>query len=439
MNNGSVLLQDLDLLGDSHVYQGSVRLQQMTVKSMTPSHQFKKEISVLDSRRKPSKTRGQGFNKGNLEITDNGIYEAIFFLPTRKDQDVVRHTYFLVEVMEKLRIPQITQEPARIMNYVWLSCIVKKAKATHISWWKDNKERDLLDDGLSFGNRTLFIQDMEVTDCGVYTCIVENEVSTNRNSHVLTADEILFILIATLFISVVALASSLTSIVGEAIIIIVLKKLQGPDQQKELTTIFVALQLVAVICQLIASVLAVFESDYKSTFQTGGAGVEDTLRDGRAAGLSFPLKAQKKQVEGGPCWSFSITSSSLFYPVRLWISFGGNFNSLTLSINTNCFTLPISLRNVNYKEFTCCGGLLIPCVCICHLLHHIPSRTGNVSQVESSQTSNCTHFNTKLTQCFQIRQLNHKKQMSTLAVSCPFPQAAIFKQRLNTGATINCR
>ncbi|XP_072405979.1 uncharacterized protein [Chiloscyllium punctatum] len=168
VNNGSVLLQDLDLLGDSHVYQGSVRPQQMTVKSMTPSHQFKKEISVLDSRRKPSKNQGQGFIKGNvskptimkrmmglkaavsvvntpqrieqdilsepirivrpvgsssllqvsknesvqiiwkyvnhkieqqLEITDNGIYQAIFFLPTWKDRDVVRHTYFLVEVM----------------------------------------------------------------------------------------------------------------------------------------------------------------------------------------------------------------------------------------------------------------------------------------------------------------------------------------------------
>ncbi|GCC20291.1 hypothetical protein chiPu_0021337 [Chiloscyllium punctatum] len=221
---------------------------------------------------------------------------------------------------------------------------------------------------------------------------------------IIRVNQILFILVATLFISVVALTSSLTSIVGEAIIIIVLKKLQGPDQQKELTTIFVALQLVAVICLLIASVLAVFESGYKSTFQTGGAGVEDTLRDGRAAGSSFPFKAQRKQVEEGPCWSFSITSSSLFDPVCLWISFGDNFNSLTSSINTNC------------------------------------SRTGTVSKVESSQTSKCTHFHTKLTQCFQTRQLNHnKKQMSTLAVSCPFPQAALFKQRLNTGATINCR
>ncbi|XP_072405962.1 uncharacterized protein [Chiloscyllium punctatum] len=153
------------------------------------------------------------------------------------------------------------------MNYVWLSCIVKKAKVTHISWWKDNKQWDLWGASLSFGNRTLFIQDMEVTDCGVYTCIVENEVSSNRNSHVLTADEILFILVATLFISVVALTSSLTSIVGEAIIIIVLKKLQGPDQQKELTTIFVALQLVAVICLLIASVLAVFESGFSTLYR----------------------------------------------------------------------------------------------------------------------------------------------------------------------------
>ncbi|XP_059495737.1 uncharacterized protein LOC132206273 [Stegostoma tigrinum] len=112
---------------------------------------------------------------------------------------------------------------------------------------------------------------MEVTDCGVYTCIVKNEVSTSSNSHVLTGDETLFILVAVLFISVVALASSLTSCIGEAIIIIAMKKLSGPNQQRELTAIFVAFQVVSINCLLIASVLAVFESGF-STWCRGIAG-----------------------------------------------------------------------------------------------------------------------------------------------------------------------
>ncbi|XP_048472653.1 uncharacterized protein LOC125486985 [Rhincodon typus] len=192
MKNGSVLLQELDLLEESHIYQGSVRRQEMT---------------------------------------------------------------------EKLRTPQIVQEPDHIINHVWLRCIVRQAKASSISWRKDNKEWNRWNSSVSFGNHTLFIQDMEVTDCGVYTCIVKNEVSTSSNSHVLAADETLFILVAVLFISVVALASSLTSFVGEAIIIIAMKKLSGPNQQRELTAIFVAFQLVSITCLLIASVLAVFESE----------------------------------------------------------------------------------------------------------------------------------------------------------------------------------
>ncbi|XP_038673374.1 uncharacterized protein LOC119976718 isoform X2 [Scyliorhinus canicula] len=100
---------------------------------------------------------------------------------------------------------------------------------------------------------------MEVKHCGMYTCIVKNEVSTNRNSYFLTSEDILFILICVALTSIVALVSGLTTFIAAVIIIISLKKTQDPGRQQELTTVFVIFQLVSIISLLIACLLSVFE------------------------------------------------------------------------------------------------------------------------------------------------------------------------------------
>ncbi|XP_041068360.1 uncharacterized protein LOC121291357 [Carcharodon carcharias] len=196
----------------------------------------------------------------NLKIVDSGLYEMIAYQPTLNNEMARKHFFIFLDVQDKLRTPQITQNPAYILTHVQLSCIASKAAVSSIIWQKDNKFLNMMRVQLDFDNSTLFIQDMKVTDCGLYTCTVKNKVSRSSNSYFLTAEEILFIPNCALLMSVVALISSLTSIIAAAIIINALKHSQG--QQKELTTIFVIFHLVSIICLLIASSLSVFGLDF---------------------------------------------------------------------------------------------------------------------------------------------------------------------------------
>ncbi|GCB82098.1 hypothetical protein scyTo_0022277, partial [Scyliorhinus torazame] len=161
----------------------------------------------------------------------------------------------------QLRSPQIIQDPFHVLDHVILSCIIQKAHVSSMIWQKDKKALRSTHMRLEFDNSTLFIGSMKVTDCGMYTCIVRNEVSTNRNSHFLTADVLLFILICAALISIIALVSGLATFIAAVIIIITLNTSKDPDRQKELTTIFMVFQLVSIISLLIACLLSVFESD----------------------------------------------------------------------------------------------------------------------------------------------------------------------------------
>ncbi|XP_038672864.1 uncharacterized protein LOC119976412 [Scyliorhinus canicula] len=194
----------------------------------------------------------------NLEVVNSGLYYMSAIQPLQ-NEILRKHTYFHVEVQEKLRSPQIIQEPIYILDHVTLSCIVQTVHVSSMIWQKDKEPLRSTRMRLEFDNTTLLIGSMNVMDCGMYTCIVKNEVSTNSNSHFLTADVLLFILICTVLTSIVAFVSGLTTFIAAVIIIVTLKKTQDPGRQQELTTIFVIFQVVSIISLLIACLLSVFE------------------------------------------------------------------------------------------------------------------------------------------------------------------------------------
>ncbi|XP_043541134.1 uncharacterized protein LOC122546503, partial [Chiloscyllium plagiosum] len=167
----------------------------------------------------------------------------------------------------RLRTPQIIQHPTYIRNYVQLNCLVRDTKVSSYDWQKDNRVLNNSRTTFEFDNSTLLIRDMDVSDCGVYTCIVKNEVSSSSNSHFLRSDEILFIVISIFLLSTMAFVSSLTSLCAEAVIYKALNRPQGPDQKRELTIIFLIFELVSFTCLLTASLLAVFESGFSILYR----------------------------------------------------------------------------------------------------------------------------------------------------------------------------
>ncbi|XP_060707138.1 uncharacterized protein LOC132832916 [Hemiscyllium ocellatum] len=187
--------------------------------------------------------------------------------PTRDSEILHKRTYFLVEMQEKLRTPQIIQYPSYIRNYVQLNCLIRDTKVSSYVWQKDNRVLNNSRTRFEFDNSTVLIRDMDVSDCGVYTCIVKNEVSSSSNSHFLRSDEILFIVISIFLLSTMALVSSLTSLCVEAVTYKALKRSRGPDQKREFTVIFMTFELVSFTCLLTASLLAVFESGFSTMYR----------------------------------------------------------------------------------------------------------------------------------------------------------------------------
>ncbi|XP_078061869.1 uncharacterized protein LOC144487660 [Mustelus asterias] len=195
----------------------------------------------------------------DMQLEDSGLYEAVYLKFGVMNGIIFKNHNFQVEVQERLRVPQIEQIPTYRAGNVRLVCTVVKGKASSILWLKDDIYLDSPEVHLEGDSSMLHIEDMEVKHCGMYTCIVQNAVSLNRNSHFLTADAILFILTCAVVMSIVALVSDITSFIASAVIMIALKKFPGPEHQKEFMTIFVIFQLVSTFSLLIASLLSVFE------------------------------------------------------------------------------------------------------------------------------------------------------------------------------------
>ncbi|XP_072406044.1 uncharacterized protein [Chiloscyllium punctatum] len=215
----------------------------------------------------PCRLPGGMWGWNNSHIINSGLYEMTAIEPTQDSEILHKRTYFFVEIQERLRTPQIIQHPTYIRNYVQLNCLVRDTKVSSFVWQKDNGVFNINRTRFEFDNSTLLIRDMDVSDCGVYTCIVKNEVSSSSNSHFLRSDEILFIVISIFLLSTMAFVSSLTSLCAEAVIYKALNRPRGPDQKRELTIIFLIFELVSFTCLLTASLLAVFESGFSTLYR----------------------------------------------------------------------------------------------------------------------------------------------------------------------------
>ncbi|XP_067829903.1 uncharacterized protein [Heptranchias perlo] len=191
----------------------------------------------------------------------------------RANSNESRNRSAKLTVQKQLLAPLIVQDPTYVVDRVELNCFVRNGKASGILWQKDNKQ--LLNSSryrLVFDNTTLFIKDMKVSDCGLYTCTVKNGVSTSSNSHFLTVNGILLILSYAIVMSVVALVSNLTSTFAASFIIfIALKKFQVQKHQKQLTAIFVAFQLLSFICLLIACLFCISDAGFSIWYKVNAA------------------------------------------------------------------------------------------------------------------------------------------------------------------------
>ncbi|XP_072331904.1 uncharacterized protein [Scyliorhinus torazame] len=200
----------------------------------------------------------------NLQTQDSGIFEVI--LNPIESQGLEKGdqiSYVELDVQEQLASPLIIQNHAKLMNPVELRCIVKIGKARSIQWEK-NKQKIFESKHLKmeYDSSTLFIEKMTISDCGTYTCIVTNNVSSSANSFFLTADGILFLHEDAVVSSVVSLVSTLISISATAFVLFAMERYQVKQYWLQVTAVMLIFHTLSFLCHILAFVIFLLDEGF---------------------------------------------------------------------------------------------------------------------------------------------------------------------------------
>ncbi|XP_067865340.1 carcinoembryonic antigen-related cell adhesion molecule 1-like isoform X2 [Heterodontus francisci] len=118
----------------------------------------------------------------NLKPSDQGVYTITVNEDWKRSKDL--------KLIEPLSAPLIINNSTCVNTTIELTCQVSAGKARSILWWKDNEV--IMNNQryqLVQNNSTLIISKANKSDCGIYTCTVENPVSKKNNSYSLSIYE----------------------------------------------------------------------------------------------------------------------------------------------------------------------------------------------------------------------------------------------------------
>lgn len=146
----------------------------------------------------------------NLTAKDQGLYKV--------DVDLIANNSRVIKlnVMERLSSPSITTGIAMVDQDSNLTCQVAGGKVSSVRWTKDGQMITNSDDTyrLLQNNLTLQIRNAQKSNCGVFTCILENRVSEVNHSYHLFIHGIPSLHKITLSFSIAALISGCTVFIG---------------------------------------------------------------------------------------------------------------------------------------------------------------------------------------------------------------------------------
>ncbi|XP_078060287.1 uncharacterized protein LOC144486058 [Mustelus asterias] len=201
----------------------------------------------------------------NLQPQDSGIYEVILNpVETQGLEKGDQTSYVQLDVQEQLVPPMLVQNHAKIINPVELRCIIINSKKSNSIEWKRNK-KEIFNTShirMEFDKSTLFIENMQVSDCGIYTCIVKNNVSTNAKDYFLSAEGVLFLHEDALVSSVVSLVSTVISICATAFILFALENYQVKQYWLQVTSVVMILHALSFFCHIIAFVIIILDEGF---------------------------------------------------------------------------------------------------------------------------------------------------------------------------------
>ncbi|XP_051899854.1 uncharacterized protein LOC127586085 [Pristis pectinata] len=155
--------------------------------------------------------------------------------------------------MDKLSEPSIWSNASSPGSTIQLMCNV--GDASSYQWWKDGRE--VSHHHLRDGNRSLVILNASRSDCGNYTCVATNPVSSVQASYLLTIHGLRPVETVIVVASIVGIVSSVVSFVGLLLRCCLRRELiQASVKQSKILSlllfIFNKVSLVAILIALIS-------------------------------------------------------------------------------------------------------------------------------------------------------------------------------------------
>ncbi|XP_048472654.1 uncharacterized protein LOC125486986 [Rhincodon typus] len=168
-----------------------------------------------------------------------------------------------------LQPPLIIQDRIELNRLVHLRCVVRTGEANEILWFENGypiKGGYIYE--MSIDNKTLTINAPQLPSCVLYTCVVRNKVSENRNSHLFLIEELLLLHEFSLVSSVVALVSTSMSYAAEAFILLhAFQVYKVHKRHVILTSAFVFCHTLSSISLLISTLLCTLDSGYPVAYR----------------------------------------------------------------------------------------------------------------------------------------------------------------------------
>ncbi|XP_078073550.1 uncharacterized protein LOC144496856 isoform X2 [Mustelus asterias] len=145
----------------------------------------------------------------NITLHDRGLYQVQINL-NRSRVQMIR-----LNVIAPLGEPLIFSNSTFVDTAIGFVCRVFVGKASSMLWWKDDRmirtdERHQL----TADNSTMVIYKAIKSDCGIYTCTVENDVSQKNTSHPLAIYGLPPPLNHARVLSIIALVSAAAVVIG---------------------------------------------------------------------------------------------------------------------------------------------------------------------------------------------------------------------------------
>ncbi|XP_059495523.1 uncharacterized protein LOC125446596 isoform X2 [Stegostoma tigrinum] len=172
----------------------------LTILDYVPNSPVQKPNKHYHSRLRFNASNGS-IMVGNLKPSDQGVYTITVNGTWNRSMDL--------KLIEPLSEPTIVNNCTCVDTAVQLICQVSGGSEISILWWKGNK---MLTSSQYYQlvqtNSTLIISEAQISDCGTYTCTVENPVSQKNASYSLRLRGLTHLHHCVLALSVAALVTA---------------------------------------------------------------------------------------------------------------------------------------------------------------------------------------------------------------------------------------